>query len=69
MLAVPKKKPPARSGAPVFAYVPQELRDALDDYLNKTKPKPSLTAAIETALEEFLQARGFWPPHGESAEE
>jgi hypothetical protein len=55
-------KKPKRTGVPVYAYVDPELRHALDRYLEETRPNPSLTSALEVALEEFLKARGYWPP-------
>ena len=56
-------RPPGnRSGVPIYAYIPPQLRKALNAYLENTRPNPSLTSAVEVALEEFLKERGFWPP-------
>ena len=54
-----KPKPPGRRSAhTVFARINLELGDRLAAYLESTKPRPSVTAVIETALEEFLEKRG-----------
>jgi hypothetical protein len=39
-----------------------ELFAALEDYIEATRPRPDLSECLRTALEEFLQKRGFWPP-------
>jgi len=43
-------------------HAPAELFAALDRYVSQTKPPPSESAALRTALEEFLTNRGYWPP-------
>jgi hypothetical protein len=48
----------------IFARVPPDLGKAIDDYLDSLRPAPTLTAIVRVALEEFLQAKGFWPPTG-----
>jgi hypothetical protein len=45
----------------IFARVPPQLAEALEMYLNGLRPKPSTTAVVIAALEDFLQAKGFWP--------
>ncbi len=35
---------------------------AIEAYLASLRPKPSTTAVILVALEEFLERKGFWPP-------
>jgi hypothetical protein len=64
-----KKKPgrggPATGRSPfvaVFARVPPPLAQALEGYRNTLRPKPTATAVVVAALEDFLQAKGFWPP-------
>lgn len=47
----------------------QELLDALERYRDATKPPPSEAGCLRTALEEFLEKRGFWPPKAASADE
>jgi hypothetical protein len=46
----------------VFARVPPPLAQALDAYLDSLRPQPTTTAVVVAALEDFLQARGFWSP-------
>lgn len=43
-------------------HAPQELFDALERYQDATRPRPSDSECIRTAIEEFLEKRGFWPP-------
>jgi hypothetical protein len=52
----------------VFARIAPELGEALDKYLASIRPKPTTTAVVETALEDFLAKAGFWKPP-EQAEE
>ena len=42
-------------------HAPQELFAALARYLEATRPQPSEAECLRTALEEFLEKRGFWP--------
>ena len=56
-----KRKPPQRTGTPLFAYITPELEQALQKYLDETSPRVSKTAAIEAAVIEFLKLRGYWP--------
>jgi hypothetical protein len=53
---------PKRSGKPVQIYLSDELSDALDAYIEATRPKPTKTAAIEMAIEDMLRQAGNWPP-------
>ena len=64
-----KKKKPEKGtpqgrtpGYTVFARVPPELGAALEACIKALKPKPTITSAVQDALEEWLKARGFWPP-------
>lgn len=38
------------------------ISKALDAYFAGTRPTPPLNAVIRVALEDFLRAKGFWPP-------
>lgn len=72
----PKKPKKPKAGTPdrnksrhtqprkVF-HAPAELFEALQRYQDATKPTPSDSACIRTALEEFLEKRGFWPTGSE----
>lgn len=44
-----------------------ELLTAFEKYQADQRPKVSITAALQAAVEEFLTARGYWPPEEESA--
>ncbi len=43
-------------------HAPAELFAALEAYREATRPQPSEAECLRTALEEFLRAKGFWPP-------
>lgn len=58
--AQPKKT--ARKGASVTIWLPQALKDALDAYVDASRPKTNGKAVIEAALEDFLTKEGHWPP-------
>ncbi|MCE9561104.1 MAG: hypothetical protein K8U57_03520 [Planctomycetes bacterium] len=45
-------------------HASQELFDALQTYQDSLKPTPNDSECLRTALEEFLEKRGFWPPKG-----
>ena len=40
-------------------HLPEKLREALEQYVQQTRPQPGKSAVLRTALEEFLQRRGF----------
>jgi len=50
-----------RTGTPHTVYLSDELSEALDRFLASERPKPTKTAVFETAIEMFLQARGYLP--------
>lgn len=62
MLVMPPKKKPKRirKGAPLNIYLPQKLRDALDDSAEGNR-RP-VTSETIIALEEYLTRQGKWPP-------
>ncbi len=43
-------------------HLPGPLQEAFAKYLDASKPRPYKSEVLRTALEEFLAARGFWPP-------
>jgi hypothetical protein len=57
----PAKKP-ARTGRSTQLYMKQELADALTAYIEATRPRPTITAVLEMALENLLRDAGFYPP-------
>jgi hypothetical protein len=56
---------PNRTGVSLHVYIEPAIDGALQGYLDASEPKVSKTAAVETALREFLRARGHWPPSTE----
>lgn len=66
MLDMTKKSKPKQTQGrspnyTVFARIEPTLGKALEEYLGKVRPKPTVTAVIEAALEEFLAKAGYWP--------
>lgn len=64
-------EPKRRRGQPDAAYdgrillaarPSKELSDALERFLRSLRLPVPMTRVVFTALEEFLEARGFWPP-------
>ncbi len=53
---------PNRTGKATSFYMRDKLAAALEAYLDSLKPRPSAKGAIELALEEYLERKGFWPP-------
>ncbi len=53
---------PNRSGESLHVYIDPAIADALRGYLAATEPEVSKTAAVESALREFLRSKGQWPP-------
>jgi hypothetical protein len=51
----------------IYATVPQALREALEAYIDKTRPHPDKSAVVEAAIEDFLRSQGFWPPQNHAA--
>lgn len=59
----PKSRNQSRHANPRKAFhAPQLLFDALGDYCRAQRPEIDEAAAMRTALEDFLSAKGFWPP-------
>jgi hypothetical protein len=58
-----ERKPQGRSPAfTVFVRIPLDLGEALERYVDETRPKPTTTSAVTLAIEELLRKAGFWPP-------
>jgi hypothetical protein len=58
----PKRQPPKRTGKPLNVWIDASLRDAIDTLVDESKPRTSLTAIVELALEEYLTRQKRWPP-------
>jgi hypothetical protein len=56
----PKK--PSRTGRPLHVWLPNELMDALDAYVDRSRPRTSAKAITQMVLEDFLRAAGLLPP-------
>ncbi|OWK34242.1 hypothetical protein [Fimbriiglobus ruber] len=39
-----------------------KLFQALDKYVDETRPQPTESSVLRDALEEYLNKRGYWPP-------
>lgn len=68
-----KKKPksgdkPKRAGVPLHVWIDEGLAAALQAYLDETEPNVFKTAAVETALKDFLRLKGHWPPKKQGGE-
>ena len=61
----PERQPSRRSGKPVQVYLSDKLSEALDAYIERTRPKPTKTAVIEMALEDLLRKSGDLPKTGD----
>lgn len=61
-----KKKPVQttqnRAGVPLHVRINPAIDQALATYLESSDPEIKKTAAVESALKEFLAEKGFWPP-------
>lgn len=74
MSVMSKRKPkgeatssrPPRSGRNVNVWLRPDLGEALEVHLETARPRTSLTAVIEVAIEEYLKSRGLWSPPGTS---
>jgi hypothetical protein len=66
MIVMTKKKNKRRRElglvVPLNAEIDRELHTAFMLFLDTSRPKVSIRAAVETALEDFLRARDLWPP-------
>jgi hypothetical protein len=58
----PERQPPKRSGKPIQAYISDEMHDALQAFIENSRPRPTMTSVVEMALEDLLRKVGAWPP-------
>jgi hypothetical protein len=59
----PKDRTKSRHKKPRESFhLDKALQDALIAFTENARPRLDKTAVIVTALEEFLTARGVWPP-------
>jgi Arc/MetJ-type ribon-helix-helix transcriptional regulator len=45
----------------VVFHLPQEMSDALDEYIESLEPRPNASEVHRLALAQFLQRVGYWP--------
>lgn len=45
----------------INAWIEDDLYDALESFIDAQEVRPTMTAAVEKAIREFLKARGRWP--------
>lgn len=57
-----KTGPANRQGSSLTVWISTELKNALERYIDETRPHPTTRACVETALEDFLSKAGYWPP-------
>ena len=50
-------------------HASQELFDALERFVDETKPQPSESSVLRDALIEYLVKRGHWPPKQAESED
>lgn len=63
MVAMGKKiQKVVRKGESVQGYVPHELAAALKAFIETSRPRLTKGAILESAIEDWLRARGAWPP-------
>lgn len=64
-MAPPKKKPGNKADRHTKPketfHLPQEMLDALYEYLDATEPRPDKSEVMRVALKRFLEEKGFWP--------
>lgn len=58
----PSRRRSARTGASLSIWLSGPLMAALESFIHQSRPHPTKTSVIEAALEDFLAARGLWPP-------
>lgn len=56
-----RKKKKDEPKVPLFVQLDAEIAAAFSEYLDATDPKVGKTAAVESALKDFLRGKGYWP--------
>lgn len=63
VMANKKNNPKARRrGAPLNIWIPEDLKDLLNDYVERSRPPLTAKAIVQTALEDYFQKLGLWSP-------
>ncbi len=48
-------------------HLPEDLREALEAFIDHSDPKPGKSAVLRSALQDYLSRHGFWPKHRSDA--
>lgn len=65
---MPKEKPKRgrpqgrRQTVSLYARVDPDLAQVWNDYVESLRPKTSSNSMIELLIEDYLRAKGLWPP-------
>lgn len=63
MLQMDAQKPKDRHRQPRKAFhAPADLFEALEKFIAESRPQPTESECLRTALEQFLESKGYWPP-------
>jgi hypothetical protein len=58
-----EQKKPNRVGRSKNYYLSEDLISAIEHFRKSLSPMmPSETTVVRTAIEQFLEGKGFWPP-------
>ena len=71
MVSMAKRKNQPQNRTPafvVYARIDEQLGKVLESHVNGIKPKTSLTAVVELAIEQYLERLGLWPIHQDDAD-
>jgi hypothetical protein len=58
----PPKQPNRSPAYTVYARIDPALGAVLEKHIDSVRPKTTLTAVLELAIEEYLAKQGLWPP-------
>lgn len=56
-----KKKRPTRTGVPIHAWIDEDLRDAMQDFIDAQEFPPKIVDVVSLLIREGLTKRGFYP--------
>jgi len=63
---VPEAEAKTKTGEPCNFLISRELALAIRAFQASQRPKPTKTSLFITAMEMFLEDKGYWPPEKES---
>jgi hypothetical protein len=56
------RQKPNRSGVSLNCNIDPSIRAVLDRHVDQARPRISITAVVEDALEQYFERLGLWPP-------